>query len=179
MLVSSYTTAMQGIIDQMNSLFCVCWKLLLLFSEIWPSAFGWDMPASWLRPTGCVFWSTRSWAILWYGSWFESDFQVPKNYNIDTLDVDYILVTHGHMDHIGDSIPILKAHPNAVLIVYLDRRCVCRVLSSCVPISKAKESVASASLPWTWEERSPWKAECKWRWFMRCDFDYVLYVAAY
>ena len=72
---------------------------------------------------------------------------MPKEYNIDTLDVDYILVTHGHGDHIGDSVPILKAHPNAVLIVYLDRSCVCRVSSNCVPISRLRDSVASASLP--------------------------------
>ena len=72
---------------------------------------------------------------------------MPKEYNIDTLDVDYILVTHGHMDHIGDSVPILKAHPNATLIVYLDRGCVCRVSSNCAPTSKIRDSVASASLP--------------------------------
>lgn len=72
---------------------------------------------------------------------------MPKEYNIDTLDVDYILVTHGHGDHIGDSVPILKAHPNAVLIVYLDRICVCRVSSNCAPTSRLRDSVASASLP--------------------------------
>lgn len=71
---------------------------------------------------------------------------MPEEYNIDTLDVDYILVTHGHMDHIGDSVPILKAHPHTVLIVYLDRSCVCRELLNCVPISKARESMEIASL---------------------------------
>lgn len=64
---------------------------------------------------------------------------MPKEYNVETLDVDYILVTHGHMDHIGSSVPILKAHPHTVLIVYLDRACVCRVLSNCAPSSKARE----------------------------------------
>ena len=35
----------------------------------------------------------------------------------ETLDVDYILVTHGHGDHVGSAVEIMKMHEKTKLIV--------------------------------------------------------------
>lgn len=43
--------------------------------------------------------------------------QAPKNISRKDLDVDYILVTHGHGDHLGDAESLMKANQKTILIV--------------------------------------------------------------
>jgi L-ascorbate metabolism protein UlaG (beta-lactamase superfamily) len=37
------------------------------------------------------------------------------NINPDEIEVDYILVTHGHSDHLGDAVPIAKANDATII----------------------------------------------------------------
>lgn len=45
--------------------------------------------------------------------------QAPKNISRKDLDVDYILVTHGHGDHLGDAENLMKASHHTILIVII------------------------------------------------------------
>ena len=42
---------------------------------------------------------------------------MPKNITEKDLDVDFILVTHGHGDHLGDSESLMKKSNKAKLVV--------------------------------------------------------------
>ena len=49
--------------------------------------------------------------------------QMPKNVTEEDLDVDFILVTHGHGDHLGDSESLMKKSNKAKLVVLLRSYC--------------------------------------------------------
>lgn len=42
---------------------------------------------------------------------------MPKNITEEDLDVDFILVTHGHGDHLGDAEHLMKKSTKTVLVV--------------------------------------------------------------
>ena len=47
--------------------------------------------------------------------------QAPKDVSEETLDVDYILVTHGHGDHVGSAVKIMNMHEKTKLIVFVHK----------------------------------------------------------
>src|SRR5215469_4801209 len=41
----------------------------------------------------------------------------PKNYQLPSK-IDYVLLTHGHGDHISDAVPVAKKHGSTVVAIY-------------------------------------------------------------